>query len=89
MAKKGLFELIKIYDEDTDAIIREKAQKLEGEDKIFYDRRSNGDTYKEMAEKLHVSVPRISQRTRMAISRLGRIVRFKLAKQGKLYSSRT
>ena len=89
MAKKGMFELIKIYDEGTNAIIKEKAKKLEGEDKKFYDRRINGDTYKEMADKLHVSVPRISQRTRMAISRLGRIVRFKLAKQGKLYSSRT
>lgn len=89
MAKKGMFELIKIYDEGTNAIIKEKAKKLEGEDKKFYDRRINGDTYKEMADKLHFSVPRISQRTRMAISRLGRIVRFKLAKQGKLYSSRT
>lgn len=60
MAKKGMFKLIKIYDEETNAIIKEKAKKLEGEDKIFCDRRINGDTYKEMAETLHVSVPRIS-----------------------------
>lgn len=80
MAKKGMFGLIKIYDEGTNAIIKEKVEKLEGEDKKIYDRRINGGTYKEMADKLHVSVLHISQRSRMAISRLGRIVRFKLAK---------
>lgn len=85
--KKGKIELIKIYDQSTIDLIRKKTEKLEGEDRIFYDRRIKGDTYKEMSENLNVSIPRISQRTRMAIAKLGRIVRAELERQGKLYQS--
>lgn len=88
MAKKGQIELIKIYDENTNDIIKEKVKTLEGEDRIFYDRRIEGNTYKEMADLLHVSVPRISQRTKLAIIRLSRIVRYELKRQGKLYQPR-
>ena len=87
MYKKGQIELIKICDSNTIELIRKKAQILEGEDSIFYQRRIKGDTYKEMAELLNVSVPRIAQRTRMAIAKLGRIVKAELKRQGKLYQS--
>ena len=87
MYKKGQIELIKICDQNTIDLIRKKAETLEGEDGIFYRRRIKGDTYKEMADMLNVSVPRISQRTRMAIARLGRIVKAELNRQGKLYQS--
>lgn len=87
MYKKGQIELIKICDQNTIDLIRKKAETLEGEDGIFYRRRIKGDTYKEMADMLNVSVPRISQRTRMAIARLGRIVKAELNRQGKLYPS--
>lgn len=87
MFKKGQIELIKICDQSTIELIRKKAQILEGEDSIFYNRRIKGYTYREMAELLNVSVPRISQRTRMAIAKLGRIVRAELKRQGKLYQS--
>lgn len=87
MYKKGQIELIRICDQNTIELIRKKAKTLEGEDSIFYRRRIKGDTYKEMADTLNVSVPRISQRTRMAITKLGRIVRAELERQGKLYQS--
>ena len=85
MHKKGQIELIKICDPNTIELIKKKAETLEGEDGIFYRRRIKGDTYKEMAETLNVSVPRISQRTRLSIAKLGRIVKAELKKQGKLY----
>ncbi len=87
MYRKGKIELIKICDQSTIELIRKKAESLEGEDSIFYHRRIKGDTYREMAELLNVSVPRISQRTRMAIAKLGRIVKAELKRQGKLYQS--
>lgn len=87
MHKKGQIELIKICDQSTIELIKKKADILEGEDSIFYRRRIKGDTYKEMAELLNVSVPRISQRTRLSIAKLGRIVKAELKKQGKLYQS--
>lgn len=87
MNKKGQIELIKVYDPNTIKLIKRKAELLEGEDSIFYHRRIEGNTYKEMANNLNVSIPRISQRTRMAISKLGRIVRVELQRQDKLYQS--
>lgn len=84
-SEKCDIELIHIWNKDTYHLIEEKMATVEGEDGILLSLRKRGDTFRCIGEQLHMSGASATQKTRLALYRLERIIKAELKRRNNYY----